>query len=302
MRGWFAAHRRAFTGTLTRLAGMPLATLFNITVIGTALALPLGFYVVLANLQALVRDYSPQPQLSVFLSPDAAAGDARAITQRLQAHAGIANFRFVPRAQALETLKSRAGLADVIAGLPHNPLPDAFVVNAAKRDAAGLEALRAEFAGWPKVAEVHVDSDWARRLDSLLAVGRYAVLMLAAALALALIAITFNTIRLQILTQRDEIEVAKLIGATDGWIRRPFLYLGGIVGAAGGVAAWLMVWGALLVFNAQLHPLSALYGLPLELAHLTAADSAATLLFAAGLGWFGAWLSVRRHLATYNPS
>lgn len=302
MKMWLAAHRRACTGTLARLAATPLTSLFNIAVIGTALALPLGFYVVLANLQGLARDFSPQPQLSVFLTPDAAAGDVRALEQRLKARTGIANFRFVPRAQALEALKSRAGLADVMAGLPGNPLPDAFVITAAAHDAAALETLRAEFLRWPKVAEVQVDSDWARRLDSLLALSRYAVLMLAAALALALVAITFNTIRLQILTQRDEIEVAKLIGATDGWIRRPFLYFGGILGAAGGMAAWLMIWIALLVLNLQLQSLSALYGIPLQLAHLTAGDSLAALLFAAILGWFGAWLSVRRHLHAYNPS
>jgi len=302
MKMWFAAHRRAFTGTLSRLAAAPLASLFNILVIGTALALPLGFYVVLANLQGLARDFSPQPQLSIFLVPDASTGDVHDLEQRLKSQSNISGFRFVPRAQALETLKSRAGLADVIAGLPTNPLPDAFVVTASASDAAELAALRADFARWPKVAEVHVDSDWARRLDSLLALGRYAVLMLAAALALALVAITFNTIRLQILTQRDEIEVAKLIGATDGWIRRPFLYFGGILGAAGGAAAWLMIWIALLVFNTQLQPLAALYDIPLQLAHLSAGDSLAALLFAAALGWFGAWLSVRRHLHAYNPA
>lgn len=302
MKMWLAAHRRACTGTLSRLTGAPLASLFNILVIGTALALPLGFYVVLANLQGLARDFSPQPQLSVFLTPDAAAGDVRALEQRLKARNGIANFRFVPRAQALETLKSRAGLGDVMAGLSNNPLPDAFVITATASDAAALDTLRSEFAGWPKVAEVHVDSDWARRLDSLLALGRYAVLMLAAALALALVAITFNTIRLQILTQRDEIEVAKLIGATDGWIRRPFLYFGGILGAAGGAAAWLMIWIALLVFNTQLSALSGLYGIPLQLVHLSAGDSLAALFFAGTLGWFGAWLSVRRHLHAYNPT
>jgi cell division transport system permease protein len=300
MTGWLAAHRRAFTGTVARLAGSPLASLFNVAVIGTALALPLGFYVLLANLQGLAHDFAPQPQISIFLATDAAAADARAIEQRLKAHAGIANFRFVPRAQALEALKSRTGLADVIAGLGHNPLPDAFVVNAG-RNAAALEALRAEFARWPKVAETHVDSDWARRLDGLLTLGRYAVLMLASALALALVAITFNTIRLQILTQRDEIEVAKLIGATDGYIQRPFLYLGSMIGGAGGAAAWLMVWSVLLVFNGQLRPLGELYGMPLQLGHLSVADSVVALLFAGTLGWFGAWLSVRRHLNSYNP-
>lgn len=301
MMAWFTAHRLAFTGTLGRLAGAPLTTLFNIAVIGTALALPTGFYVLLANLQGLAQQYAPEPQVSLFLAADAAAADVRAIENRLKAHTGVASFRFVPRAQALESLRTRAGLADLLAGLAHNPLPDAFVVIPAAGNASALEALRSELRAWPRVAEVHVDSDWARRLDNLLAIGRYAVLMLAAALAFALVAITFNTIRLQILTQRDEIEVSKLIGATDGYIRRPFLYLGTLIGGSGGLAAWIMVWGALQIFNRQLGALAELYGIPLALTHLSATDSAYTLLFAAWLGWFGAWLSVRRHLIAYDP-
>ena len=221
MRAWASAHRRACISAFARLAAAPLANLLNITVIGIALALPLGFYVMLANLQGLARDFTPQPEISIFLAPETTAADVRVIELRLKARPGLAGFRFVSRTQALETLKSRAGLADVAAGLSANPLPDAFVVTAGANDAAALETLRAEFARWPKVAEAHVDSDWARRLDSLLAVGRYAVLMLAAVLALALVAITFNTIRLQILTQRDEIEVSKLVGATDSTVRRP---------------------------------------------------------------------------------
>ncbi len=301
MMGWFTAHRMAFTGTLNRLAGAPLTTLFNIAVIGTALALPTGFYVLLTNLQGLAQQYAPEPQVSLFLAAEAAATDVRNIEDRIKAHAGVASFRYVPRAQALETLRTRAGLADLLAGLALNPLPDGFVVIPAAGNASALEALRGEFKTWPKVAEVHVDSDWARRLDNLLAIGRYAVLMLAAALAFALIAITFNTIRLQILTQRDEIEVTKLIGATDAYIRRPFLYLGTLIGGTGGLAAWVMVWGALQIFNRQLAALAELYGIPLALTHLGATDSAYTLLFAAWLGWFGAWLSVRRHLIAYDP-
>lgn len=302
MRSWLSAHRLALTGTLTRLAGSPLTTLFNIAVIGTALALLIGFYVLLANLQGLARQYAPQPQVSLFLVAEAAVADVRNIESRLKTHAGVTSFRFVPRAQALETLRNRAGLADLLAGLPHNPLPDAFVVIPAAGNAPALEALRNEFRAWPRVAEVHVDSDWARRLDNLIAIGRYAVLMLAAALAFALVAITFNTIRLQILTQRDEIEVTKLIGATDAYIRRPFLYLGTMIGGAGGIAAWVMVWGALQIFNRQLGALAELYGIPLALTHLGISDSAYTLLFSAWLGWFGAWLSVRRHLIAYNPT
>lgn len=296
MRSWLAAHRRAIKDAFTRITAGPLTSLLNIAVIGTALALPLGLYVLLANLQELARDFTPQPQISIFLAAEADADDARVIEKRLRSHTGISGFRFVPRAQALAALQSRANLGDVMAGLRENPLPDAFVVNAGG-SATALEALRAEFGRWPKVAEVHVDSDWARRLDSLLALGRAAALMLGSALALALVAITFNTIRLQILTQRDEIEVIRLIGATNAYIQRPFLYFGGMVGAAGGITAWLMIWLGLRVFNAQLRPLAELYAMPLQLTHLAWIDSLYALLLAAALGWMGAWLSVRRHLS-----
>ncbi len=301
MRAWGSAHYRACAGALRRLAATPLATLLNIVVIGIALALPMAFYVVLENARGMASDYSPQPELSLFLAPEASAADIKVLELRLKNHAGLASYRFVPKAQALEQLKSRAGLGDVAAGLPQNPLPDAFIVAARDSSSAALETLRAEFAAWPKVAEAHVDSDWVRRLDGLISIGRYAVLMLAAVLAFALVAITFNTIRLQILTQRDEIEVAKLIGATDGWIQRPFLYFGALAGAAGGITAWLLTAAGLLVFNNQLKPLAALYGLPLQLSHLNWSDSVYALAIAVVLGWFGAWLSVRRHLSAQNP-
>ena len=296
MRAWASAHRRACISAFARLAASPLANLLNITVIGIALALPLGFYVMLANLQGLARDFTPQPEISIFLAPEATAADVRVIELRLKARPGLAGFRFVSRTQALETLKSRAGLADVAAGLSANPLPDAFVVTAGANDAAALETLRAEFARWPKVAEAHVDSDWARRLDSLLAVGRYAVLMLAAVLALALVAITFNTIRLQILTQRDEIEVSRLIGATDRFIRRPFLYLGAWLGFLGGLAAMLIVFLSIAALRSSLSELSQLYAGSFELMLPGLTETGAILVGATLLGWLAAFISVGHYL------
>jgi cell division transport system permease protein len=302
MKHWASTHRRALAEALHRFTAAPFASLLNVAVIGIALALPMAFYVLLDNARQLAREHAPQPELSLFLAGEAGAADIRLIEQRLKKHGGLAAYRFVSKAQALEQLKSRAGLGDVAAGLPQNPLPDAFVVTARDSSSSGLEALRAEFATWPKVAEAHVDSDWARRLDNLIALGHRAVVMLAGVLAFALAAVTFNTIRLQILTQREEIEVAKLIGATDGWIQRPFLYYGALAGAAGGITAWVLTVAALMVFNSQLQPLAALYGLPLQLKHMNWGDSLYALVIAAGLGWFGAWLSVRRHLSHHNPS
>lgn len=294
-------HGLSFTATLARLAHAPLASALNIGVIGVALALPLAFYVALSNVQQLAQDNAPAPQVSLFLKLDAQTADVREVENRLKQHAGIAKYRFVSRDQALAELKSKSGLADVIANLGRNPLPDGFVVDAKENTVGALERLRDDFKAWPKVEHVQLDSVWARRLDATLQLGRLIVLALGAMLAFALVAVTFNTIRLQILTQRAEIEVAKLIGATNPFIRRPFLYFGAVMGLAGGAIGWLLVWGGLRLLNERLAGLGELYGTSLKLHHLALADTLSLCVFAAALGWLGAWLSASRNLAEFDP-
>lgn len=301
MRVWLSQHLRTCAATLARLARTPGASLLNIGVIGVALALPAGFYAVLANLQHHARGLAADPQISLFLALDAGAADAREIEARLKRHAGVRGYRYVARDQALRELKASTGLADVVESLGQNPLPDAFVVDARDGAPQALERLREEFKTWPKVAQVQLDAAWARRLQAALGAGRLAVLLLGALLAFALVAVTFNTIRLQILTQREEIEVARLIGATDPFIRRPFLYYGAIVGLAGGLAAWLTVAAALALMNRGLADLAALYGGTLQLRQLAPADGLSLVAFSGWLGWLGAWLSVSRHLGEAGP-
>lgn len=185
--------------------------------------------------------------------------------------------------------------------LGRNPLPDAFVVTARSNDPATLEALHDEAQTWPKVEHVQLDAAWARRLDAALNISRMLVTVLAVLLAIALVAVTFNTIRLQILTRHDEIEVSKLIGATNAFIRRPFLYFGALQGLAGGGAAWLIVALAVLVLNVQLADLAGLYGSMFRLEWPDLRYTAVLLGFSAALGWLGAWLSVSRHLWQMRP-
>jgi cell division transport system permease protein len=298
---WFWHHLDALATTLSRLARTPVATLLNLGVIGVALALPVGLYVALDNLRVFAHSLASDPQLSVFLALDAKRPDAEKIGARLKGHPGVREARFVPREQALKELKSSTGLADVVDSLPHNPLPDAFVVLPRDTAPQALEALRDELAGWPRVTHVQLDTAWARRLEAGLKLARLAVGLLATLLAFALVAVTFNTIRLQILTRREEIEVSKLIGATDPFIRRPFLYFGALQGLAGGLAAWAIIWAGVLVLNGALADLAQLYAARFELRPLGLHDGLSLLVFSAGLGWFGSWLSVSRHLAEIEP-
>ena len=298
---WLLVHVDTLCESLARLARQPVASALNVIVIGIALSLPAGFYLGLNNLQTFSRQLSSDPQVSIFMAVDASATDVAAVEQQLKSNAEIRRVEFIGRDRALARLKRSAGLSDVLANLGRNPLPDAFVVTARSNDPAILEALHDQARKWSKVEHVQLDAEWARRLDAALNVGRMLVTLLAVLLAVALVAVTFNTIRLQILTRRDEIEVSKLIGATNPFIRRPFLYFGILQGLAGGLAAWAIVALAVLVLNIQLADLTGLYGTSFKLEWPDSNYTMILLAFSAALGWLGAWLSVSRHLWQIEP-
>lgn len=282
---------------LRRMFSPPLAGFFNLLVIGITLSLPAGLYVLLSNVQAMTAQLSSTPQISLYLQMDAQEVDVAKLRKQLARHADIARSEFIPRATALEQLKQSSGLSDVIGGLEKNPLPDAFIVHPKQSEAQALENLRNDLAKLPKVEIAQLDSAWAYKLEALLKFAWMAVIILASLLSLALIAITFNTIRLQILTRHEEIEVAKLIGATNSFIRRPFLYFGALQGLLGGITAWFIITLSLMLLNHQLVALSQLYASQFVLRSLSLGDSLTLLAFSMYLGWLGAWLSVARHLS-----
>ncbi|MEE8254499.1 MAG: permease-like cell division protein FtsX [Nitrosomonadaceae bacterium] len=302
MNAWLSHHWHAFFLALRRLASTPFASLLNITVIGVAFSLPTGVYMLLGNLQTFSgQTSSGAPQLSLFLDLDADKATIAKIESRLKQHPQVANFQFISKDSALKQLKQGSELTDIVDSLTQNPLPDAFIINVKSATPEVLEQLRAEIQKWPKAEHVQLDSAWTKRLDALLKLGQLAVLMLTALLSFALIVVTFNTIRLQILTKRDEIEVSKLIGATSDFIRRPFLYFGAIQGVAGGVIAWLIIAIVIYLINSELTNLVQLYAVELHLYHLSFEDSISLLLFSSWLGWLGAWLSVASHLWQIEP-
>jgi cell division transport system permease protein len=298
---WLRQHRQAIAAALGKLAGQKSAGLASALVIGVALSLPAGGYALLESLRALARGLALDPQLSVFLRVEAKRIDADALGARLRADSRVAQLRFVPKETALNELKSADGLADVVGALGRNPLPDAFVIRARDTRADALDALAADLRNLPAVAHVQVDAAWARRLAALAGVGRTALLLLGALLAFGLVAITFNTIRLQILTQRDEIEVSKLIGATDAFIGRPFFYLGLLQGLAGGTVAIAIVWGGITLLNLEVRTLAESYGSEFRFAFLSPDHTLAVLLFAGLLGWVGAFMSVSKYLREIEP-
>jgi cell division transport system permease protein len=301
MRAWLRDHARGLGASIRRLAGAPLATALNLVAIGVALALPLGAWVVLENVQRVAGGLASDPQLSVFLAKDATRADAARIESLLTGASGARGHRFVPKDQALAELQRVQGLSEIAGAVGTNPLPDAFVVDLKAGDPAATERLAAELRKTPKVALVQFDAAWVRRLDAGLRLGRAALLLLAVLLGVGMIPITFNTIRQQLLTQREEIEVSRLIGATAAYIRRPLVYQGAVLGLAGGLVALGIVAAGLAGIRDEVGELAASYGSDFAVTLPPVGDLAALLAFAALLGAAGAHLSVSRYLVATNP-
>lgn len=299
MNVWFSQHSAALDLAFRRLVASPLNTLLSLLVIGIALTLPAFGYIALDNLRELGRNATGVQQISLFMNLEAGKKDLGEIENRLRA-AAAGKWRFVPKEDALKRMQSSEGMAEIVASLPRNPLPDAFIVEPSNTEPEALEIMRKEISGWPKVAHVQLDSAWVKRFDAFLRLGKLALWMLAGLFGAGLIAVTFNTIRLQVMAQSAEIEVARMIGATDGFIRRPFYYFGALQGILGGLLAAGLVLGALRLLAAPVGELATLYGSAFALRQPGVGEVAVLAGLGAFLGWFGAQLSVSLSLRKFD--
>lgn len=291
MNAWLAHHLHSLKIAWQRLLSMPLATLFTALVIGVAACLPAGLYALLDNFDRLAGGFIPRAEITVFLTTASSEAQALALASELNKESGVDQVRLVAKAEGLKQLQA-AGLTDITAGLSENPLPHVLVLTTHKASANLLEGLAARIRAHSEVEQVQMDSDWLKRLTALLELGRNLIATLSLVLGLAVVAVTANTIRLQIYAQRDEIEVARLIGATERFIRRPFLYFGGLQGLAGGFAAWLLTLGGLWLLRDSVAGVASAYGLSFALAGLDLAEAAAVIAGTTLLGWLGAFFAV----------
>jgi cell division transport system permease protein len=295
MKHWLRHQKHALTTALHRLLSQPVVTLLTALAMGVAISLPSALYLMLGNLNRLAGNLPAQPEISLFLAADVTPAQKTLIATRLK-RADITQAQYISREQALTTLSSSQELADITAGLTENPLPDAWIVRPLAATPEALTRLASELGKLPGVAETHLDSQWMERLQAALAIGRTAVWLLAGLFAIALMAISSNAIRARVLSRRDEIHVSRLIGATNRYIRRPFLYLGALQGLLGGLAAGgvLALAGSLL--RAPVAHLSSLYGTSFQLLPPTTIEMACVLGFTTLTGWLGAWIAVTRTL------
>jgi cell division transport system permease protein len=307
VKRWLMEHRFALTEMLTHIRHQPLSIGLNVLAVAVALALPWLGAVILGDLGPLSSQVAKNPEISVFVALDASRSDALALGVKLRALSEVEDARFIGRDTALEQMRQRPGMQAVLTALNQNPLPDAWVVRLRGAPASG-EAPAAlqtrvahQISEMPRVAHVQLDSAWVERLDALLRLLRVGLVVVSTALAIAVVAVIFNTIRLQVLGQREEIEIARLFGATNQFIRRPFYYIGALQGLIGGLLALVMVEFALAPLNSELAELGRLYQSDFQFLGPGLGEILVFLVLACLLGWLAALLSVGRHLARSNP-
>jgi cell division transport system permease protein len=301
LKHYFGLHRDNLVGAVKRLAGQPFASVLTTLVIATALALPAGLRVAVNNADAVSDSWQGAADFTVYLKMEVSEDGAMRTARGIEERDDVAGVTLIDRDAALAEFRSESGFGEALDALDGNPLPHTLVVHPASGIATDVEALANAVMQLPETELVQVDTAWVSRLRAMLALATRLVDFATALLGLAVAIVVGNTIRLEINNRSVEIEVTKLVGGTDAFIRRPFLYLGLCYGLAGALVALAVVGVGLLLLGPPVRAVAALYGSSFSLTGLSLAESGILLLGGAFLGWAGAGLAAARHLRAIEP-
>lgn len=301
---YFTRHLQVMLASLGQLWRQPLASLMTILVIGIALALPAGLSVIFHNVETISSEWDDASQISVFLNPSVSDKRGEQITAQLAEWPDIANSKFQTAQESLTEFRRQTGMSDLIETLPENPLPAVIIIDPVARDSSStsIRSLIENLNRMQEVDEAKLDMDWLQRLQQIKRTGERGTLILAVLLSLSVLLIVGNTIRLAILNRQTEIRVVKLVGGTNAFVRRPFLYNGFWFGVLGGIVAWLILVIALWLLSGPVNTLASLYGDDFRLQWLAAENLLILPLSGLTLGVLGAWLAVGRHLSAIEPT
>ncbi|HPF27748.1 MAG TPA: permease-like cell division protein FtsX [Steroidobacteraceae bacterium] len=300
---WGARHAQAMLGAVGRLARMSLATFLTITVIGVALAIPVALALVVHNARVATGDFRNAIDFTVHFKLGTPIARVEQLAKQLRERDGIDTVIVTPAEQALQEFRRVSGFGEALAALEDNPLPHHLLVRPKPENAVPteVESLRRYLAAWPEVDIVQLDSDWVRRFNAILDVLRRGLWGGVFVLGLGVLAVVGNTIRLEIQHRRAEIEVTKLVGGSNAFVRRPFLYTGTLYGLAGALLAALLIWAGVSYLDRSVAALAAQYGSKFQLAGLSWRDFGTLAGVGAILGWVGALISTGRHLRRIEP-
>jgi cell division transport system permease protein len=304
VQAYFARHAQTLVGSLGRIVHQPFATLMTMGVVAVALALPLFLNLFLMNARAATANWNDAFDLTVYMDKKASGARVAAVAKQLRLREDVAAVRVITADQALAEFREDSGFGQALDALSDNPLPDTLVVTPTlpASTPAGTDSLKGAIAAIADVQVVQLDTEWVKRLHTLLDILRRVVVLTAGLLGLGVVLIVGNTIRLDILNRRAEIEVMKLVGASDRFTRRPFLYSGVWYGLGGGLMALILVAVAAAVLGGPVESLAKLYGSRFELQGLGVRAGAGVLVLAVSLAWLGSWLAATRHIRGIEPT
>jgi cell division transport system permease protein len=304
VQAYFARHAQTLVGSLGRMVNQPFATLMTMGVVAVALALPLLLSLFLSNMRTATGNWNDAFDLSVYMNKRAGAARAAAVAKQLRQRGDVATVRVITADQALAEFRDDSGFGKALDALSDNPLPDTLIVTPtlAASTPPGTDALKQAIAAITDVQTVQLDTEWVKRLHAMLDILRRVVLLTAGLLGMGVVLIVGNTIRLDILNRRAEIEVMKLVGASDGFTRRPFLYSGIWYGLGGGLMALILVALAAVILAKPVDTLAKAYGSQFHLKGLGLTAAAGVLALAVALAWLGSWFAATRHIRGIEPT
>lgn len=303
MKQWLERHLQTLVGSLGRLWQQPFSALLTVLVIGIALALPACLHVLVQNVRAASGGWSNALDISVYMKPGTSIDEAKRAAERIGKRRDVSNVTVVKADDALAEFRRNSGFGEALDALKDNPLPHALIVRPAQefRGPGQVGGLVAELKRLPGVDIVQLDTEWVSRFNAILDIVRRIVLLAAALFALGILVIVGNTIRLDIENRRDEIEVTKLVGGSDAFVRRPFLYSGAWYGLGGGLIAWLVVAVVILILGEPVRRIAGLYGSNYALQGLGGAGVGALMIGGIALGWLGSYIAATRELRGIEP-
>ena len=298
-RGYRYHHRSTLQSSAVKMLREPLQSLLTVVVIAIALTLPAALYLSVENIRQLSGGVDASAQISVFVKKGARESALEALGEKLESLSGVASVSYISAQMAVDEFEALSGFGSALEYLDENPLPDSFLVQPLL--VSDAPRLVTEIRQLNLVDDVQLDLEWLQRLDALLDMGRKLVLALGAALGLGVILVVGNTIRLAIQSRRDEITVVKLVGGTDAYVRRPFLYSGLLFGIFGAMVAALMLTALRFWLAGPVDKLALLYQSQFSITGLGLGGVITLLLIGGTIGLIGAWLAVGQHLRNIKP-
>lgn len=298
---WIENHKASLVDSFLRLVKHPIASFFTCLVIAVTLSLPMGLSIILKNINELAGSWQQAAQISLFLHLDVDDEKASQLQNELNQNPDIESTQLITKKQALTEFQEQTGLGEALQALPSNPLPVVIVVTPKELIQNTITELQHNLQQLPEVDRAELDMQWLERLMSILKLGERFVFGISVLLIAALLLVIGNTIRLAIENRRAEIEVIKLVGGTDGYVRRPFIYMGALYGLGAGLFAWALLAFGLNWINTYVVQLAGLYASDFKLSSVSLEDACSLIIGAVLLGWIGAWLAVARHLRELAP-